>query len=309
MKKQLFYSAGLAFTLAVLAGSANAAVLFTYNGFSSTAGLTTTGTTTTTVTGDGTVLRLTAASSNQAGAAYTTVPVALGSNDTFSTQFQFRFTNPGGVDPADGITFVLAANPNGLGGTGVGLGYAGVTNSVAIEFDTYNNGNPNSLGFFSAEPDSSNHVAVDTNGLLTDTASANVYGNASCGFANGTPAQNPNTAPGCMSNGGLWTATISYDGAALTVNLLDPAKGSTFTAINALPVNIASLLGTTSAFAGFTGSTGAGWENQDIVNWTLSNTAAVQTTTTPEPFSTGLIASGLLGLAAWRRVRNAGKHV
>lgn len=296
---------GITGAIPLLTGNAAAATLFTYNGFSSTTGLTLVGNAGTTTTTDGTVLRLTSASSTQAGAAYTTTPVTLGSNATFSTQFDFRFTDPGGADPADGITFVLAASPNGLGAAGNGIGYSGVGSSIAIEFDTYNNGNPGSLGPFPAEPDSSNHVSIDTNGTLTDTASTNVYGNGSCGFAGGTPPQNSNTAASCMSNGQLWTVNISYNGSALSATLSNPAEGSVFTAYNNYPIDIASLLGTNTAYAGFTASTGAGWENHDITSWTLSNTAAVLTTPTPEPLSPFLLASGLLALAWFARRRSA----
>ena len=94
---------------------ANASILINYPNFTSTAGLTIVGNAGTAVTGDGTVLRVTPAALGQAGAAYSTTAVPLGVGNAFSTQFQFRFTNPGGVDPADGITFVLAAAPAGRG--------------------------------------------------------------------------------------------------------------------------------------------------------------------------------------------------
>ena len=267
---------------------------FTYNGFGNPAGLTFAGSATTAVTGDGTVLRLTSAGFGESGAAYSTTAFTLGASDTFSSQFQFRFTNAGGIDPADGITLVLAASPTGLGGSGGGLGYTGVPNSVAIEFDTYNN-------VFGLPTDaSSNHVAIDTNGVLTDLALSNVYGNGSCGFTNGFPAQNSNTVPGCMSNGDLWTATVTYDGTNLNVSLLDPAMGSTFNAITNYPIDIASLLGTNNAFVGFTAGTGSGVENHDIVNWEFANTATLPT---PEPNSLLLVGTGLLALMAitWRR--------
>src|SRR5581483_5973406 len=165
---------------ALLAASLTAqATQFTYNGFSNTTGLTMVGSTATASTGDGTVLRVTPASGGQSGAAYSTTAFTLGANDTFSTQFQFRFTSPGGWDPADGITFVLAASPTGLGQGGVGMGYQGVNNSVAIEFDTYNN---TGYGLGNDDGNSSNHVSIDTNGNLTNTAFTNVYGNGSCGF-------------------------------------------------------------------------------------------------------------------------------
>jgi hypothetical protein len=51
---------------------------FTFNDFSSTAGLTLNGSTTTAVTGDGTVLRLTPAATGQSGSAFTTSQISLG---------------------------------------------------------------------------------------------------------------------------------------------------------------------------------------------------------------------------------------
>jgi hypothetical protein len=272
------------------------ATLVTYNDFSTTAGLTLVGSAGTALTGDGTVLRVTPASGGQSGAAYSTSAITLGSSATFSTTFQFRFTNPGGWDPADGITFVLAASPTGLGGAGVGIGYAGVPNSVAIEFDTYNNAG---YGLGNNDGNSSNHVSVDTNGNLTDTAITNVYGNGSCGFNPGTPTQNPYTSAGCMSNGDLWTVSIGYNGTNLVTSLFDPAEGSTFTAINNLPIDIGSILGTNQAYVGFTSGTGAGWENHDIIDWQFANTT--QLSAVPEPVSLALFALGLAGLGFVRR--------
>jgi uncharacterized protein (TIGR03437 family) len=257
---------GQTFTVTQAAAAASG-TQFTYNGFASTAGLTMVGNAATVSTSDGTVLRLTPATGNQSGAAYNTTPVTLGNNATFSSQFQFRFSNQGGTEPADGIVFVLGTSTKGLGGLGVGMGYQGVSgNSVGIEFDTYNN---TGFGLGNDDGNSSNHVSIDTNGNLTNTGLTNVYGNQTCIFATGS---NSNTAAGCMSNGDLWTVNISYNGSNLTVTLTDPAKGSSFTAINNYPINLASLLGQNTAYAGFTSGTGAGWENHDIVNWTFANT-------------------------------------
>jgi hypothetical protein len=261
---------------------------FIYNGFSNTAGLTMVGNTSTANTSDGTVLRVTPAAGGQAGAAYHTTPFTLGLGNTFSSQFHFRFTNPGGIDPADGITLVLAASPTGLGTGGGAIGYGGVPNSVAIEFDTYNNGPGDGY--------SSNHVAVDTNGSLNDLGLVNAYGVQSCDFSGGY------AKPGCMSNGDLWTATIGYDGSNLNVTLKD-AAGADFVALNNLPIDIASYLGTSSAYVGFTSGTGAGWENHDILDWKFADTATLPPSV-PEPGTLALLGTGLAAVLR-RRMRRA----
>lgn len=286
-------------------GAAHAATVINYPNFNNPGGLTLTGNTIT--TGSPGVLRIVSATGSQSGAAYSTTPITLGTNATFSTQFQFKFTNPGGWDPADGITFVLAASPGNLGGAGVGMGYSGVGNSFAVEFDTYNN---TGYGLGNDDGDSSNHVALDTNGDLTNTALANVYGNGSCGFpSGGNPDQNDYTVDGCMANGHVWTALITYDGTSnlLDVTLTDPAESSSFHAISGYSIDISSLLGTNTAYVGFTGGTGAGWENEDILDWTFANTATLPPPPTgvPEPGSLGMLGLGLvgLGMGAWARRR------
>ena len=267
------------------AAPSQSAVLFNFTDFTGACGSTLTCVGNTTSTSP--ALRLTPATTGASGAGYSTTPVSLGANATFSTTFRFQFTQPGGIDPADGIVFVLAAASNGLGVSGGGIGYQGVGNSVGIEFDTYNNGSPDI---------SDNHVAIDTNGVLTNTAAANPYGVGNCGFS---------AVFGCMSNGDIWSVTIGYDGVALTVQVQD-GNAAVQTVINAFPIDIASLLGTTSAVVGFTAATGSGYENQDIRSWQLANdiTLAVPPTTgVPEPLSAALFGIGLIGVAAVRRKR------
>jgi hypothetical protein len=162
-------------------------------------------------------------------------------------------------------------------------------------------GDPGSLGYFDAEPDSSNHVALDLDGVLTNTAATNVYGNGSCGFAGGIPAQDPNSANGCMSNGHVWTVNISYDGAELDVIMKDEAEGLAFKALTDYAIDIGSYLGTDQAYVGFTGSTGSGQENHDILNWKFANTT--EFAAVPLPASVVLFGSGLIGLAGLMRLR------
>jgi hypothetical protein len=86
----------------------------------------------------GTALQLTdnAAAGFEAGSGYWTTAVGVG---TFTTDFTFQLTltNAG----ADGFTFILQnAGLTALGADGGGLGSAGLTPSVAVKFDLFNNG-------------------------------------------------------------------------------------------------------------------------------------------------------------------------
>ena len=276
---RLCASTALACT-ALAGGAAHAGIVFDYGSFAGlcgTAALTCVGNT----AESGSRLRVTPALGDQAGAGYSTSAITLGASATFSTQFQFQITSSGGIAPADGLTFVLSRGIGGLGASGGSLGYGGVPQSVAIEFDTFNNG--------SGDGNSSNHVGVDTNGNVSSLILANPYGRVTCDFGVATF----HTAAGCMSNGNVWTVVISYDGALLDVTVQDGAAAA-ITIIDDYAIDIATILGTTSAFVGFTSGTGAGVGNHDILNWKLANDTSI-TPGVPEPGSLALVALALLG--------------
>ena len=178
---------------------------FSSTSLSSTTGLTLAGTAAIAKTNDGSVLRLTKAICCSAGSGFTSspIPFAIGAG-TFSTFFQFRLTNPGGLSAADGFVFVLRkAGSAGLGQTADRQGYDGIGSSLGVKFDTFKN-----IGEIN-----DNHVAIQTNGVEKDEFPQTPYMVQVC--------TSPVGVPGCMSNGDLWSVWIDYDGLNLHVALAD----------------------------------------------------------------------------------------
>ena len=123
-----------------------------YAGFTSTAGLNLVNEA---AAVDG-VLRLTPARKFTQGQAWLARKVDL--NADLVSDFSIRFTEQGGSQGADGMTFAIQnASATASGVVGGGLGYDGLANSIVVELDTFDNG----VG--SGDSDG-NHVAVHTGG-------------------------------------------------------------------------------------------------------------------------------------------------
>ena len=63
-------------------------------------------------------------------------------------------------------------------------------------------------------------------------------------------------------------AHLTYDGSTLTLTLIDTVTNATF--ITTKAINIPALVGSNTAFAGFTGGTSAATAIQNILTWTYS---------------------------------------
>ena len=102
----------------------------------------------------GNVFQLTPAIGNQSGSVWNNIQINLNNPFHFNIDI-FLGCNNGG---ADGIAFVLQPISTSLGSSGGGLGYAGISPSFSVEFDTWQNSQY-------ADP-SYDHIAIQRNGIL-----------------------------------------------------------------------------------------------------------------------------------------------
>jgi hypothetical protein len=152
----------------------------------------------------------------------------------FAASFIYRDVGGGG---ADGATFCLQNASNGaatLGGGGGGLGYFGITPSVALAMNIYS---PNTVG-----------IALRTNGTLPSPG----------GYSPTTPVN--------IASGNPIHVSLLYTGSVLRVTLTDLNTSSTFT--TNYPVNFSAVLGAETAYVGFTGGDGGLASTQVVSNYT-----------------------------------------
>ncbi len=264
------------------------ATTIVFNDFSSTSGLTLLGNAASTSN----VLRTTSAAANEVGAAWynTAVNVAGG----FDTSFQFQITNREGWTPdwslipgstgGDGFAFVIqGVNTSQIGAYASGLGYFYIPDSLAVEFDTWQN-----IPSY-CEP-SGNHIAVQSEGVLPNRPEHCTGSDFNGPYAN--PTLGITTVGPDMSNGAIYNVHIHYTPGDLAIYFNDMN-----TPILNVAVDLATKLNLpqgTNAFVGFTSSTGGAFENHDIVNWSFTNV--------PEPQTYLLMGVGLIALAIRRRL-------
>lgn len=206
-------------------------------------------------------------------------------NGGFVTDFKFRIRDKNGVG-SDGLAFIIqnqGLNAMGASGGAVGFGTNlafpsagnGISNSVAIVFDTWDN-SANWLTIPGAAV-----VTVQTNGLSPNLPSSD---KSLGGIA----------AAGAFNDGAVHDVRIVYTPGSMSIyydNFATPILAN-------IPVNLDTTMALTAggAFVGFTAATGAmvNRERHEILTWSFSNTI-------PTPTSAAVL--GLGGLAAVRRRR------
>jgi len=216
-----------------------------------------------------TVLQLTANTGDQVGSAWYTTPQVI--TNGFSTSFQFQFLNPS-VPPADGIAFVIQNSSTTAigytGGNGGAIGYgdddsnqfpnSGISNSLAIEFDTYQNGWDGA-----GVP----HVAIQSCGKFPNTSHHGQLCPNQMSSTIGAPV-----VTSALADGNVHNVTINYFAAAgnTPANIHVIVDGVDLYP-NGVQIDLSSIgLGQGgTAYVGFTGATGGSWETQSILNWTF----------------------------------------
>ena len=198
---------------------------------------------------DGSVIRLARNVSGNGGTVFSKRDIYAGN---FSTYFRFRITSPGGASDcesqhgADGLTFIVQSVDSSIGGGGGGMGYAGIQNSMAVEFDTFCNSTHGET--------SSNHVAININGSVSQTDPGVVAVDVTPDF----------------DDGDLWHAWVDYSGSTVEVRV-NKSGLRPDTPLLTRNIDLISILGQESGYIGFGAATGGAWGNHDIAYWEYRN--------------------------------------
>jgi hypothetical protein len=191
------------------------------------------------------ILRLTPGGFRQAGSAWAKPKLDL--TTSFDSWFKVYLHNGDTGTGADGIAFLVQSEgPRALGGWGGGLGFRGIRNSVAVEFDTFRN----------ATDPSNNHVAVV------------LRGNPDFHAAIGEPSIPLYGEP-------FW-AEVNYDAANHDVRIYVQSlqAGAEEELVLEATVDLSAEVGASSAWVGFTGATGGVYSKQDIYSWMVQSPVA-----------------------------------
>ncbi|MGB0916284.1 MAG: lectin-like domain-containing protein [Flavobacteriales bacterium] len=183
--------------------------------------------------------RLTEAIVNESGSVWNNAQIDL------SNPFDFTFDVylgdiPGG---ADGIAFVLQPVSTLVGSTGGGMGYEGISPSIAMTIDTYNNGPLHSDMV-------NDHVSIMANGSIDHSSLDNLAGPVEA------LAASPNIEDGLEH-----LMRVSWDPVGMVINFyMDGDLRTTYTGDIITDI----FGGNPNVFWGFTGSTGGLFNRQEF---------------------------------------------
>ncbi len=192
-------------------------------------------------------MRITADAENQKGAVWFNAKQTV--QDGFSTTFQLQILRSRRV-AGEGMAFLIHnGNTRAVGRGGDGLGYAGISNSIAIEFDFFRTGE--------ADPNS-NHIAVHS---LRTSSNSPTELNARLGVASRIAD---------LNDGSVHTVKINYEAGTLDIFLNDFN-----TPVLTVDVELSTQLALEDgkAFVGFVASTGRACQMHKILNWRFQSSS------------------------------------
>jgi hypothetical protein len=197
----------------------------------------------------------------------------------FETTARFQISDPSGVG-GEGLAFVIQnAGVPSLGPAGGALGFGGVFNCVAVEFDTRQN---------STNDAPAPHVSVHSRGTPSTQQTNSAEHTASLGaLTNGVP----NFADGLPHS-----VRLVYQVGTLSV-FLDGAS----TAALAVPLDLGTRLALDrgQAWFGFTAANGTGSHRHELLEWSFATAATpVQATITSPANGASYVAPGVAVLTS-----------
>ncbi|RYD82967.1 MAG: PKD domain-containing protein [Sphingobacteriales bacterium] len=181
--------------------------------------------------------RLTRNQQNQSGSVWNNIRIDLNNSFDYNFDVYLGTSNSPG---ADGIAFVLQPISTSVGSTGGGMGFQGITPSIGVTLDTYQNGGD-------GDP-VSDHIAIQRNGDLIHSSVNNLAGPVQASSTNANIEDGVTHKLRVVWNATTKTLTTYFDGIQrLSVN--NDFVNSTFG-------------GNSLVFWGFTGATGGEWNEQ-----------------------------------------------
>jgi hypothetical protein len=218
---------------------------------------------------------VTPAAAGQSGAVISTQRLDMGSNFTLNFDL-FLGTSDAG---ADGMALVLqAALPTTIpSGAGSDLGYRGIPNGLAVEFDTF--ASPAAFSDITAD-----HLAFHSTATGTRLGSAVALPNV---------------------EDGVWHAvTVTWSVATQTLTVT--VDGTTTATLAGVNIPVAHLGGSTFAHFGFHGATGGGFNLQQVRNITVAGTFEGTGGGGAAPAGEPSLSEAILGLAGYDLAATAG---
>jgi len=189
-------------------------------------------------------LLLTDGGGGEAASAFYIFPQYIGG---FVASFTYQIVAGGA---ADGAAFVVQANPAGataLGGVGGEIGYGGIVDSAAFELNLYT-GSSGGSG-----------IQYGTNGLTPTTTPP-------------LPPYMPVT-PVSLTSADPINVRLAYVNGVMYSKLTDTTTGATYTGSHVYG-NLIPIVGSASAYVGFTGGTGSITSSQTVSNFVYSYTTS-----------------------------------